>query len=403
MRTLHMKLYVPYAIASFMVWSLFPDESKGQSLSPCMTEDWNLSACQGLAERTDDIGARAKLQLGAAYLFGLQGLTRSLHDAIENFTSAAAEDYAPAQNILGSMYFLGRGVQQDYEQARLYFNQAAASNYAPALNNLGVMYVNDLVPGMGEEEALQVFSQAADLNYPPSLNGLGVMYLNGLGISEDSDYRQAERLFRSAANLGYAPAQNNLGVMHFEGWGTVQSGRIARDLFADAAEQSYVPAYFNLGLLYDLGEGVGKDYEQAASWYQAGASGGDPKAQYNLAIKYARGEGVKQDFEEANFWFNLALEGGISDARQGADATFELLTIEQKERAQSKYELFRQLESDSLAQVESSQPVYLYNEAEALPELGGLFREAMGWPGFASSVMAPVSYTVNMEEFEIEF
>jgi len=301
------------------------------------------------------------------------------------------------------MYFLGRGVQQSYEQARLYFDQAAASNYAPALNNLGVMYVNDLVPGMGDEEALQVFSRAAGLNYPPSLNNLGVMYLNGLGISEDNDYQQAERQFSSAADLGYAPAQNNLGVMHLEGWGTVQSGRIARDLFADAARQNYVPAYFNLGLLYDLGEGVGKDYEQAASWYQAGASRGDSKAQYNLAIKHARGEGVGQDFEEAHFWFNLALEGGIDDAQQGADATYELLTMEQKERAQSKYELFRQFESESLAQVESGQPVYLYNEAEALPELGGLLREAMSWPRVTSSAMAPVSYTGSMEKFEIKF
>ena len=47
---------------------------------------------------------------------------------------------ALSQHQLGYMYDHGRGVAQDYKQARVWYEKAAAQDHPRALNNLGVMY-----------------------------------------------------------------------------------------------------------------------------------------------------------------------------------------------------------------------------------------------------------------------
>ena len=44
------------------------------------------------------------------------------------------------QNNLGYMYRHGRGVAQDFKQARVWYEKAAAQDMPDALNSLGVMY-----------------------------------------------------------------------------------------------------------------------------------------------------------------------------------------------------------------------------------------------------------------------
>jgi hypothetical protein len=50
----------------------------------------------------------------------------------------AAQGDAEAQYNLGLMYGLGKGVEQDFSQAKLWLEKAAAQGYAPAQNELGV-------------------------------------------------------------------------------------------------------------------------------------------------------------------------------------------------------------------------------------------------------------------------
>ena len=47
-----------------------------------------------------------------------------------------------AQHNLGLLYFHGRGVAQNYQQAAAWFQKAANQGFADAQNNLGVMYAN---------------------------------------------------------------------------------------------------------------------------------------------------------------------------------------------------------------------------------------------------------------------
>ena len=60
-------------------------------------------------------------------------------DAVKTYRKAAARGFAEAQNNLGLIYVLGRGVPQDDAEAVKWFRKAAAQGYAPAQNNLGEM------------------------------------------------------------------------------------------------------------------------------------------------------------------------------------------------------------------------------------------------------------------------
>ena len=47
---------------------------------------------------------------------------------------------AGSQYQVGMMYYTGRGVAEDYKQARLWLEKAAAQDYPKAVGSLGVLY-----------------------------------------------------------------------------------------------------------------------------------------------------------------------------------------------------------------------------------------------------------------------
>ena len=61
--------------------------------------------------------------------------------ALELLCPLAEEGIANAQNNLGFIYHMGRGVTQDYQQAEKWYRLAAEQGHTVAQNNLGVMYV----------------------------------------------------------------------------------------------------------------------------------------------------------------------------------------------------------------------------------------------------------------------
>jgi len=60
-------------------------------------------------------------------------------DAEKWYRKAAERGFAEAQNNLGLMYVLGRGVPQDDSAAVRWFRKAAEQGYAPAQSNLSEM------------------------------------------------------------------------------------------------------------------------------------------------------------------------------------------------------------------------------------------------------------------------
>ena len=119
-----------------------------------------------------------KWTLAAATTVALLLTTQSIYASTDFAqTMQEAERGNPnAQNNLGLMYYIGRGVRQDYVQARHWYEEAANQGDASA----------------------QI--------------GLGLLYENGMGGRQD--YAQARHWYEKAASQGDADAQRYLDAMN---------------------------------------------------------------------------------------------------------------------------------------------------------------------------------------------
>ena len=79
--------------------------------------------------------ASAQNNLGVMYDIG-RGVTQDYAAAVSWYRKAADQGDADAQYNLGGMYDNGQGVPQDYVQAHMWFNLATANGDADAINNL---------------------------------------------------------------------------------------------------------------------------------------------------------------------------------------------------------------------------------------------------------------------------
>ncbi|SDP27818.1 tetratricopeptide repeat protein [Desulforhopalus singaporensis] len=85
------------------------------------------------------------------------------------------QEDAPAQFYLGQMYYLGKGVGQDYNEAAKWFRKAA----------------------MKEDDKAQAF--------------LGQMYFVGQGVARD--FKEAAKWYREAAKQGNPDAKGTLDLL----------------------------------------------------------------------------------------------------------------------------------------------------------------------------------------------
>ena len=80
--------------------------------------------------------------LAADFQIGLSAYTRMDYTrAFTEFESLARQGHIDAQNMLGNMYSLGKGVSQDDAQAALWYRKAAEHGDTDAQLTLGAMYL----------------------------------------------------------------------------------------------------------------------------------------------------------------------------------------------------------------------------------------------------------------------
>jgi len=238
----------------------------------------------------------------------------------DRFPGAAERSEADAEFYMGSLYYAGHSVPNDYvippdyTLARFWFRKAAEKGHAGAEYLLGVLchYGHGVVPD--EQEAAAWYRKAADHGHVEAQYTLGNAYYYGAGTARD--YMKAATWYGTAADHGHSEAQYALGVLCDSGQGVAKDVSRAVYWYRKAAEQGKVEAQYNLGFKYDKGEGVGEDHGQAAAWYKRAADQGSADAQFGLAGLYYFGSGVPQDYQEAHFWLSLATVGATSDRRE---------------------------------------------------------------------------------------
>jgi hypothetical protein len=97
----------------------------------------------------------------------------------------AKEGNAIAQTDIGKMYAEGRGVSQDFAQAKMWFEKAAAQNQADGLYNLGLTYANGDGVTQDWAAAVKWYRAAADRGQSDAQNSLGLRYEKGQAVEKD--------------------------------------------------------------------------------------------------------------------------------------------------------------------------------------------------------------------------
>jgi TPR repeat protein len=110
-----------------------------------------------------------------------------------------------AQHLLGLMYYMGRGVPQDYKTALQWHRKAALQGKADAQYVVGAMYYTGNAVIQDHKQAVTWFRKAAEQSHPDALHALGLMYrYHTAGMPQDNVI--AYMLWNLAAASGSANA-----------------------------------------------------------------------------------------------------------------------------------------------------------------------------------------------------
>lgn len=109
----------------------------------------------------------AQNSLGMLYLIG-KGVPQNTSEAVRYLSLSAAAGSSLGQNNLGGLYRGGRGVPRDYATAARWFSASAAQGNSAGMYNLGLMY--EMGQGMAAEpfHAYMWYALAAEQGNMPN-------------------------------------------------------------------------------------------------------------------------------------------------------------------------------------------------------------------------------------------
>ena len=221
-----------------------------------------------------------------------------------------------AYNLLGTMYELGCGVEQNYENAIKYYKLAVENGVEIAFLNLGAFYQAGIGVSQDDRKAVEYFQAGANAGNMYCLNALGMCYKNGTGVQQN--YEKAFDLFLDAAYAGNFAGELNTGLAYDEGEGVQEDKVEAKKWFILAASHGSSKAMVALGVYAERGIPDGEpDLETAFEWYLKAAEVGDhPFATWVVGNCYSQGlMGVKADQCTAFKWYLKAAELGQPTAQ----------------------------------------------------------------------------------------
>jgi TPR repeat protein len=260
----------------------------------------------------------------------------------------AEQGDAEAQFNLGSLYYQGWGVPQDYREAAKWLRKAAEQNHGFAQATLGTIYAEGvqgvieadypqalmwfiLATARGDGEAREFRDSLAMRMTPKQITEAQMLARE---FKPQDAYAKSLRELKQLAEKGDAAAQFKIGLIYYSGQGVARDYLEALKWFREAALQKHSLARYNVGYMYAKGEGTPQDYVEAAKWYRQAAEQGNQLAQYNLGYMYEKGQGVLADEVQALMWYNLASIQGEPKARMARDRVTVWMKPEQINQAQ---------------------------------------------------------------------
>lgn len=154
--------------------------------------------------------------------------------AVKEYEQGARMGHAGCQNMLGSCYYNGHGVEKDLNRARKLYEDSVRQNNSSAIYNLGVMYVYGNGVKKDVTKARELFLKSANQGYPEAQFNLAVLYYKGIGVKKDKS--TALKWFKKAADKNIPKAVYVVGQAHEFGWGTPKNMSKAKEYYKKAAK-----------------------------------------------------------------------------------------------------------------------------------------------------------------------
>lgn len=134
---------------------------------------------------------------------GVDAWARGNYDtAVREWREPAAAGDADAQFNMAQAYRLGRGVEQNQEQAEIYYARAAAQGHVQAADNYGLLLFQD----GRREDAMPYVRAASERGDPRAQYLLGIAHFNGDLVARDWVRAYALLTLANGAGLPQAPS-----------------------------------------------------------------------------------------------------------------------------------------------------------------------------------------------------
>ncbi|MBV8635632.1 MAG: SEL1-like repeat protein [Burkholderiaceae bacterium] len=253
----------------------------------------------------------AENQIGIMYLLG-KGVEKDVSKAVEWYRRAADQYNAAALNNLAYRYRYGSGVDKDLAQARLLYTASAEAGFAEAQTTLGFLYSDGSEMPANYPLARYWDARAMMLGDAAGSMELGYLYEHGMGV--ERDLVKAWQLYKSSADDGDKVGQFDVALAYANGRGTPVDSALAVSWMEKSAAQGYASAKLELSDWYRYGNHVGRDAQKSIDLLRSAAEQGSAEAQRLLAHRFLDGEGVAKDPAAAAKYFQSSAEQGDASA-----------------------------------------------------------------------------------------
>lgn len=274
---------------------------------------------------------------------------KQYEEAFKLYKLAAEADNLETIYRLGTYYYYGKGVTQDFFESVKCYRRAAEQGNATAQYNLGICYEKGQGVAKNLYDSVKWYRKAAEQGHANAQYCLGLCYEEGIGVTQNEDeaikwYMAAEKQgLKSAkerlenystppfsyrrdwlvkvAELGYAKAQCDLansiehdcnlrflsrlnaGTFMFSKKNEKEYHAIF-ELYYKSAEQNYAEAQCGLASCYLQGKGIERNFSEAVKWYRKAAEQDNNTAKLALFELYALGKGTEKSMTDAVGWLN---------------------------------------------------------------------------------------------------
>jgi len=256
------------------------DKNKSKKLARL---SFNYSA---IAAFSGHLGAQSIL--GYCYENGI-GTQKNELSAMAWYEKSAAGGYAKAKVNLGKCYQFGLkgdgiSIEKDIDKAIALYQEAADQGHVEAQYILGSYYLTDKNNAIDNKKSFEFFTKSAEQGFILTAVNLGNCYKHGMGTQRNN--LSAVKWYMKGVENDDQNAQFNLALCYEKGEGVEKNESKAVELYKQAAEKGHAGAQYNLGWCYQNGKGFEKNLTEAIKWFTKAAAQGHERAQHYLNSHY---------------------------------------------------------------------------------------------------------------------